>query len=229
MPRILCIESSTRNCSVALFDGPNLLAEKSVAEDKFAHAEKLHAFAGETMHQARLGFSQLDAVAVGAGPGSYTGLRIGVAAAKGFCFPFRLPLISVSSLQNLAISMKEAQPNASFYIPLIDARRMEAFAAVYDTNLHPVKETWAEIFDENSFADFLENGMVALGGDGAQKIREVRSHSSLHILDEVQFPSAINMGAVAMEKFKASQFEDLAYYEPDYGKEFIAEKPKRGL
>lgn len=229
MPRILCIESATRNCSVALFDGPNLLAEKSLAEDKFTHAEKLHAFAEEVMAKAGQDYSQLDAVAVGAGPGSYTGLRIGVAAAKGFCFPFQLPLISVSSLQNLAIAMKWAHPAADFFIPLIDARRMEAFAMVYDADLHRLKDTWAEIFDENSFADFLEKGKVALGGDGAPKIREVLTHPNLIILEEVQFPSAINMGAVAMEKFRKSQFEDLAYYEPDYGKAFIAGKPKRGL
>ncbi len=196
---------------------------KEINEGHFSHAEKLHPFIEEVIRQSNISFSDLSAVAVSKGPGSYTGLRIGVSAAKGLCYTLDIPLISVDTLQVLA-SAAEADKD-SLIIPLLDARRMEVYGAVFNSDFEQIRETEAEIIDENSFADFLKNGKIYFLGDGAEKCKEVIKDKNAVFLKDY-FPSSKNMVAFSTQKFRNSDFEDVAYFEPFYLKDFIAGKPK---
>lgn len=168
MAFILNIETTTKNCSVSIFENDQLLAVKEMATENFSHAEKLHVFIAEILNENNLVFSQLKAVAVSKGPGSYTGLRIGVSTAKGLCYALNIPLISVDTLQVLAlqISIKNGM-----IVPMIDARRMEVFSAFFDKNHLKIRETKAEIIDENSYKEIIEK--LHLIGDGALKLQNI--------------------------------------------------------
>lgn len=164
--------------------------------------------------------SDLDAVAVSMGPGSYTGLRIGVSSAKGICYGNNIPLISIPTLESMALNQKQ---KGDILIPMLDARRMEVYAKIFDGNLKELRKTEAEIIDENSYAEFLEKGKVLFFGDGAPKCKDVIKNENALFIDGV-FPSAREMGPLAEEKFRNSDFEDAAYFEPFYLKDFIATK-----
>jgi tRNA threonylcarbamoyladenosine biosynthesis protein TsaB len=233
MANILCIETATTACSVALTQDGKILSKKETTE-RNAHSAKLTLFIDETLKENKLAFSDLDAVTISKGPGSYTGLRIGVSTAKGLCYALDIPLIAINTLQSLAWGMAKKHTDdksghRTLFCPMIDARRMEVYAAVYDSNLKEVRETRADIIESNSFSDYLDNSRVIFFGDGADKCKEVISHPNAVFVDNI-FPSSANMAIPAFQKFGLKQFKDVAYFEPFYLKDFIAGIPRvKGL
>lgn len=223
MSNILCIETATTNCSVAIAQHGKLLAFKELNNKQYSHAEKLHLFIAEVVEEAQLKLSNLDAIAVSKGPGSYTGLRIGVSAAKGLCFSLDVPLIAIPTLDALAKQAKA--PENTLVIPMLDARRMEVYSAVFNSEGKQIRETQAEILDENSFHEYIEKYRVYFIGDGVEKFQKIRNHSKAVFVEE-GFPSAKEMVALAQTKFEKEQFENVAYFEPYYLKDFVAGKKK---
>ena len=222
MARIINLETASTNCSVSIYDGNQLLALREDPSPEYTHGELFHVFMEEALEEAGMRAADLDAVSVSKGPGSYTGLRIGVAAAKGLCFALDLPLIAVPTLESMA---SQLTIDSGVLIPMLDARRMEVYAAVYDIHLKEVAPTRAEIIKEDSFARWAASGPVHLLGNGAEKCREVLTHPNFHFHTEIQ-PSARELGPLAAERYEKGQIEDLAYFEPFYLKDFIAIKRK---
>jgi len=219
MATILCIETATTNCSVALSVNGSVIALKEDYNNKYSHAERLHLYIEEILLKNNISKSQLNAIAVSKGPGSYTGLRIGVSAAKGLCFALEIPLISVPTLDSLALQVKEKE---GVIIPMLDARRMEVYSAVYHAeSKSQIRETRAEVLDGHSFSDYLEKGFVYFIGDGVEKFKTICTHRNA-VFIEGKLPSANDMGLLANEKYKISDIEDVAYFEPYYLKDFIA-------
>ncbi len=237
MGKILNIETSTRVCSVALaFDGKVEVMQESMVKN--SHARHITVFAEEVIYRAGITFHELDAIAISKGPGSYTGLRIGVSTAKGFCYSLDKPLVAVGTLQALAYGMVQKlkssgeNPEEFLFVPMIDARRMEVYSAVFDSRFHEIRKVKAEIINENSFAGFFQQGKkLVFAGDGASKCREVLSGVS----DKALFPeglaaSAAHMAPLSEKKWQKQQFEDVAYFEPFYLKDFVAGIPRvKGL
>ena len=225
MSIILNIETATKNCSVSLAENGQVLAIKELNNGNYSHAEVLHPFIVDVLKEANLTAKDIDAVAVSKGPGSYTGLRIGVSAAKGLCFAFDKPLISIDTLKSLshAISIDEG-----FIIPMIDARRMEVYAGVFNENHLKVREIEAEIIEENSFSEYLETNKVYFLGDGAHKCKELITHKNAVFIDD-KYPSAKEMAQLSFDKYKKNDIENVAYFEPYYLKDFIVipEKKKK--
>lgn len=230
MSSILLIETATKVCSVGLAQGNKIIALREDKSMQYSHSSLLTSFIDEVLKEAAIGFNDLDAVAVSMGPGSYTGLRIGVSVAKGLCYALDIPLIAINTLQSLAATA--VQPGfvkADFYVPMIDARRMEVYNAVYNKSIKEIRETAAEIIDENAFSNFLEKGKVAFFGDGAPKCKDVINHPNAMFYDDI-YPGVNGLMNFALEKFIRKEFEDLAYFEPFYLKDFVAGKPKvKGL
>ncbi len=221
---ILCIETATKNCSVSLFNGEKELVFKEESGENYIHSEKLTLFIDEVLKEANVDSISLSAVAVSSGPGSYTGLRIGVSTAKGICFGSETPLIAIPNLTQLAEQARASFPDYDYYIPMLDARRMEVYASVIDKVGQVTKETTAIEIDQSSFSKLNER-RVAIFGDGAAKCLDTLGHLDVYLLDTTC--SARNMGKLALEKLRKEQFEDLAYFEPFYLKEFIAGTPKK--
>ncbi|MCO5725681.1 tRNA (adenosine(37)-N6)-threonylcarbamoyltransferase complex dimerization subunit type 1 TsaB [Robiginitalea marina] len=222
MATILNLETASTNCSVSIYRGDRLLALREDPSPEYTHGELLHVFMAEAMEEAGLEWAELDAVAVSKGPGSYTGLRIGVAAAKGLCFALDLPLIGAPTLEGMALQVPIRE---GVLIPMLDARRMEVYAAVFDPGYQQVAPTRALIIDGRSFGEFAEKGPVHLLGSGAGKCREVLTHPNFHFHPGVQ-PSARELGVLSARRYAKGQVEDLAYFEPFYLKDFIALKKK---
>ena len=222
MALILHIETATTNCSVALAKEGELLAIKEVSNG-YSHAENLHVFIRELLISQEIAFEQLDAIAVSKGPGSYTGLRIGVSAAKGLCFALDKPLIAVDTLQTLAMQVKE---HGGLIVPMIDARRMEAYTAVFNGRFDKLREIKAEVLTEKSFVEELSTQQVVFIGNAVEKTQGVIVHENAEFRAGV-LPSAREMCAVAFEAFKRQDFEDVAYFEPYYLKDFIVTPPKK--
>ena len=216
MTRILCLETASTNCSVALSVDGSVAAFKEDNGRNYSHSESLHVFIEEMLAEAEVSLDQLDAIAVSKGPGSYTGLRIGVSAAKGLCFSLDIPLISVPTLDNLAMQVA----SEGFIVPMLDARRMEVYTAVYDRQHQILEPVRAQVLEENAFSEQLEQSKVIFVGGGAAKFQTVCQHANAEFLTEVQ-PSARVMAATAQGKFDAGQFEDVAYFEPYYLKDFM--------
>ena len=215
---ILCIETATTNCSVALGENGRTIALKEDYNDQYSHAEKLHVFIDQILSENNLKPQDLAAVAVSKGPGSYTGLRIGVSTAKGLCFALDIPLISVSTLLSLAHQVKKEE--GDFIIPLLDARRMEVYTAGFSSEKSLLFPTRTEILDSSSFAEYLTKGKVSFIGNGVQKFQKICEHPNANmVLDKL--PSAAQMVALAEEKFQKKEFEDVAYFEPFYLKDFM--------
>ncbi|MGX9986648.1 tRNA (adenosine(37)-N6)-threonylcarbamoyltransferase complex dimerization subunit type 1 TsaB [Chryseobacterium sp. POL2] len=215
--KILHIETSSKNCSVAISDNAELLCLCEEVSENYKQSESLHTFVEWALEGAEIELKDLDAISLGKGPGSYTGLRIGSASAKGFCFGLKLPLISINSLD----SMIEKFVNQGFdkIIPLIDARRMEVYTATYDgTTGNIISETEAKILDEHSFQD-LKSEKVLFVGDGATKAQEVLQLPNAEYKADI-FPSAQYLINKAKAKYEAKDFEDVAYFEPFYLKDF---------
>jgi len=215
MGYILNIETATKNCSVSLAKDGETKVLREYAGEGYAHAEKLHFFIEEALSEAGTSFKDLDAVAVSMGPGSYTGLRIGVSAAKGLCYSLGIPLIAVDTLEVLA---KAIGIGEGVIIPMVDARRMEAYTAVFDAGYNKLRETKAEIITEDSFSEF--GGVKHLLGDGSGKCRDILDDDAF-VYHDVLYPSAKEMGALSFDKYKKSDTVDVAYFEPFYLKDFI--------
>ncbi|MGA3013431.1 MAG: tRNA (adenosine(37)-N6)-threonylcarbamoyltransferase complex dimerization subunit type 1 TsaB [Bacteroidales bacterium] len=233
MSLILNIETATGVCSVALARDGKLLCIKE-SNIKNSHAEVLTKFIDEVIKTEGIFLNELDAIAVSEGPGSYTGLRIGVAAAKGLCFGLDKPLIGVSTLGVMAVGMVNSyssyQKANILYCPMIDARRMEVYCAIFTEDGKEVREIRAEIIEENSFHEFFGKNKVIFAGDGAMKCRPLlEKNPNAFFLDYFK-TSAKFMIEISEKKFSEKRFENLAYYEPYYLKDFIAGKPRvKGL
>lgn len=229
MALILNIETATQLCSVGLSDGENILSVRE-SHEKNIHAAKVTVFTEEVLKEAGKEMKDLDAIAVSMGPGSYTGLRIGVSAAKGYCFALDIPLIAIPTLQSMAVgAFNMIRETNTLYAPMIDARRMEVYTALFDHQNKEVKKTEALIIDETSFSKELLSGSICFFGDGAEKCKEVLIPKGMRFIENIH-PSAKSMAALAQKKFHTGQFENLAYFEPYYLKDFIAGKPKvKGL
>ena len=213
---ILNIETATKNCSVSLAKNGQTILCKEIAEQGYSHAERLHVFIKEILQDSGITVQDLKAIAVSKGPGSYTGLRIGVSAAKGFCYALEIPLISVDTLQVLA---QQVSIENGLIVPMIDARRMEVYSAVFDSNHNKIMEVQAEILTENSYAQMTE--AIYFIGDCQEKCKTVLTKNNFHFLPEIVFPSANEMSILSYEKFLKDDFEDVAYFEPFYLKDFL--------
>lgn len=227
MSCILHIETSTEVCSVAVSqDGGTIFQEEDRQGQQ--HAVKLGVFVDEALSFIDSHAIPLDAVAVSCGPGSYTGLRIGVSMAKGICYGRDVPLIGLPTLEVLCVPvlLRMELPDDALLCPMIDARRMEVYAAVYDRALHTVRPTAADIVDENSYREFLDAHPVYFFGNGAEKCREKIVHPNAHFIPDIR-PVAKMMTPLAEKAVAVGDYKDVAYFEPFYLKEFIATKPKQ--
>ena len=229
MSLILQIETATSSCSVALAKDGAVMAFKQVNERNL-HAEVITRFIEEVITTANINYQQLDAIAVSCGPGSYTGLRIGISTAKGLCFALDKPLIAVETLAAMAlgvISYDGYVPDKNMLLcPMIDARRMEVFTAIFNTGGNKIQPTSATIIDENSFSGLLSDNKILFFGDGAEKCRAVLSENPNAIFLPDFVNSAVHLTQIALDKFKKLEFEDVGYFEPYYLKDFIAGKKK---
>ena len=226
MATILQIETATQVCSAALSVNGETIALKELAAQNI-HAANLTLFIQEVMEQAGLTYAALDAVAVSKGPGSYTGLRIGVSTAKGLCFAIEKPLIGINTLEMMAQGFMNTHADyAGLVCPMIDARRMEVFTALYHNDLQEILPVTAKIIDETSYQEELANQQITFIGDGAAKCREsILSANAL--FSDLNFNSAASMSKLAFEAFNKGDFEDLAYFEPYYLKDFVITQAKK--
>jgi len=231
MAIILNIETSTIACSVALaINGEVVAIEESFVRN--SHAENITIFSENVLKKAGLTFRELDAVAVSKGPGSYTGLRIGVSTAKGFCYSLDKPLIAIGTLKALSagIISKIENPENYLFCPMIDARRMEVYSALFDHQLNEIRETEAKIIEADSFRDLLENQKIVFAGDGAEKCKTFLQENKNAVFIDELLPSAKYLSKLSDKKFRNKIFENLAYFEPFYLKDFVAGAPRvKGL
>ena len=223
MALILNLETSTTNCSVSLSKDEEILVLKEDNNSGYSHAEKLHLFIKEVIETSGYSKHDIDAIAISKGPGSYTGLRIGVSTAKGLCFALNKPLIAVSTLEALA---HQACIKEGFIVPMLDARRMEVYSAVFDADYKQIRTIKAEVLDETSFLSELNQQKVYFIGNGVEKTKKILSHKNAFFIEN-KLPSANTMSRIATTKFKKSDFKDVAYFEPYYLKDFVALKPKK--
>ena len=227
MAYILNIETATTVCSVSISKNEELLFCKELNEG-FTHAENLHLFIQEALKPCELKADQLSAIAVSKGPGSYTGLRIGVSTAKGLAFALRIPLISVE-LQIMTVAAKLKSKEEGVYCPMIDARRMEVYTSVYDSQLNELSPIQALIVDEESISQFSKHPKIYFFGDGMSKCKELLStNANSHFIEDI-IPSAKYMSVLAFKKFENKNFENVAYFEPFYLKDFMVAKKKSNI
>lgn len=222
MSFILNIETATKNCSVSIAKNGATIVCKEIAEEGYSHAEKLHVFIEEVIAEAGISVHDLAAIAVSQGPGSYTGLRIGVSAAKGLCFALNLPLIAVDTLQTLA---SQAKVTDGKIIPMLDARRMEVYSEVFNANLEIERKIEAEVITEDSFVSYTET--VYFVGDCAEKCKPVLTKANFVFLEDIKFPSADAMSKISYDKYQKSDTVDVAYFEPYYLKDFMMAPPSK--
>ena len=234
LTKILCIETSTEICSVILTEAGKIIDQ---LEDfsGMNHSKKLTQFIDDILKRNQLKAADLSAVAVSEGPGSYTGLRIGVSAAKGICFAVNKPLIAISPLKAMAHHVIQASTNLGFtpvigdlLVPMIDARRMEVYRAIFNSRLETIREAEAVIVDEQTLDAELEHSRLLFFGNGAAKCKSVVHHPNALFIDGI-ITSAINLAALAQTKFELKEFADLAYFEPHYLKEFLAIKSNKNI
>jgi tRNA threonylcarbamoyladenosine biosynthesis protein TsaB len=220
-PLILHIETSTQVCSVALSNGTECIFSKFTNEEGMNHAKLLNGFIAEAMNVLNNDFHSLNAVAVSSGPGSYTGLRIGVSTAKGLCYGLNIPLISVGTLDIMAVAaLNSINEKDALLCPMLDARRMEVYAAIYNTDLEIVRPVAADIVDNSTYKEILDQNSVYFFGNGMNKCKPLlQQHAHAYFIDDV-FPLAENMVPLALKAYQQKQFVDTAYFEPFYLKEF---------
>jgi len=218
---ILNIETSTKACSVAIHKNGKLMSLKENVTENFSHSEKLQNYIQQTIEKSKIQLSNLSAVAVSKGPGSYTGLRIGVASAKGLCYALNIPLISISTLKAMSLGMSQ-EKKADLFCPMIDARRMEVYSAFFDSNNIIKREIKADILDVNSYKDELKQKVIFFG-DGSDKAKKTIKNKNASFVANFH-PSASFVGMLSYQKFLDSDFEDIAYFEPFYLKDFVAGK-----
>ena len=229
MACILNIETSTDVCSVAVSENGTCIFKE---EDHSGpnHAVKLGVFVDEALSFTDNHAIPFDAVAVSSGPGSYTGLRIGTSMAKGVCYARDLKLLAVPTLEVLCVPvlLRHELPDDALLCPMIDARRMEVYAAVFDRALRPVRATMADVVDQTTYKEFLDEHPVYFFGNGAAKCMEAIAHPNAHLIEGIE-PLAKNMFPLAEKRFLREEFEDVAYSVPNYLKDFVALKPKKLL
>ena len=229
MERIILIETSTALCSVALAEEGSIVAYRESSAPK-AHASLTAVFIKEMLQERGITLADCDAVCVSMGPGSYTGLRVGVSTAKGLCFGSGKPMLAVGTLDTLAAQASDVvssnAPEYKYIIPMVDARRMEVYTAVFE-NGQQITETAPAIIDETSFAEYLEQGSCLFIGDGAGKCADVIKHTNAHFCQ--CWPKASSMLSPAISSYRAGDFKDVAYFEPFYLKEFVATVSKKKM
>ncbi len=223
MAYLLHIESATTNCSVALTKNGNLLATKELNAAQYSHAENLHAFINEVVNESGLNINQLHGISISKGPGSYTGLRIGVSAAKGLAFGLHIPLISVGTLEALA---HQINIEKGIIVSMLDARRMEAYTQLFSAQLEALTKVDATLLNEDSFAKELEENELHFVGSGAEKFKSICQNANARFYPDL-LPSAKEQATIAYQKYTDKDFEDTAYFEPFYVKDFVAGKPKK--
>lgn len=227
MPTIIHIETATEVCSCTLSVADEIIVSK-INNDKLAHSTSLGVFVEEIMQVARENDMEVNAISVSSGPGSYTGLRIGVSQAKGLSYGLNVPLISIPTPLIMAYSVKDKASPETLLCPMIDARRMEVYAALYNSSLETVKEIDAQILDENSYSEILSEQKVCFFGNGAKKFMDIIDNENAIFIDDV-YPQASSMVQLAIEKFNKKDFVDTAYFEPFYLKEFNATIQKKNI
>ncbi len=219
MSYILNIETSTTNCSVSLSHDDNLIDIIETNSTNYSHSENLHVFIDNLMNKNKLKFDQLNACSISRGPGSYTGLRIGLSAAKGICFGVDIPLISISSLKIIANAVKFD----GLIVSTMDARRDEVYSCIFDSKLNTICDEKPEIINNKSFLDLAVNNKLLIVGDGQIKCKKlIDDNKNISFNPDILKPSSKNMCNIAFKKLKENDFEDLAYFEPKYLKEFRA-------
>ncbi len=218
MATILCLETATTNCSVTLSENGKIITLQEDNSKAYSHSERLHIYIKKVLSKSKVDKNKLQAIAVSKGPGSYTGLRIGVSAAKGLCFALDIPLISTPTLETLAHKIKSID---GIIISMLDARRMEVYSAVFSSEKKQIRKTKAEVLNKDSFLEYLNNGKVYFIGSGVEKSKSIIKHKNAIFIED-ELPSANEMGMLAEEKFKENNFEDFAYFEPFYLKDFIS-------
>lgn len=226
MGKILCLDTATKVCSVAIVLDGTTVDSRVLNSAEYSHAENLHEMILDVLQANQWATSQLDAVAIGQGPGSYTGLRIGVSAAKGLCYALQIPMLAVCTLRLLCLDERIQSLTVDRLCPMVDARRNEVYTAVFDRAAHPLSEVEALILDDHNFGEMLEQHAVAFFGDGSEKFVNQLDHPKAQFISHV-VPLAANMGALAEEKLSLGEHQDVAYFEPFYLKDFIAGKPKK--
>ena len=222
MSFILNIETATKNCSVSIAKNGETIVCREIAEEGYSHAEKLHVFIEEIIAESNISVQDLVAIAVSQGPGSYTGLRIGVSAAKGLCYALNIPLIAIDTLETLAsrVSVSEGK-----IIPMLDARRMEVYNEIFNADLKTERAIQAEVITEDSFADYKE--VLYFVGDCADKCKPVLTKENFVFLEEIKYPSAREMSKISFDKYQKSDTVDVAYFEPYYLKDFMMTLPSK--
>jgi tRNA threonylcarbamoyladenosine biosynthesis protein TsaB len=227
MPLILSIDTSTRGCSVGLHQDGQLVANYDLLAEK-SSSGMLTSLIRDVVHHAGFALADVDAYAVAKGPGSYTGLRIGVSTAKGLCFALDKPLIAINTLEAMALQLRGLYATDTLLCPLLDARRMEVYGAIFDQNGDWVMPTQAIVIDDSSFGEWLATHPIVFFGDGAAKCQPVLGHHSNALFTPfLVHPSAKTVGQLATEAFQNQQFEDVAAFEPFYLKDFMTTTPKK--
>lgn len=234
MALILNIETSTTVCSVCISKDGKVLSFRESNDEK-THAKLLTVFIDEIVKEQNIKFDDFDAVAVSMGPGSYTGLRIGVSTAKGLCYAKDLPLIAINTLQAMANGVAQKIKNGeieindfenSILVPMIDARRMEVYSSFFNSKIETIREIKAEIIDETSYQEILENKQMIFFGDGSEKIKNTVKHKNAIFINDIN-TSSLPMADIAEKAYRNSEFKDIAYFEPFYLKDFVATIPKK--
>ncbi|MGD1318616.1 tRNA (adenosine(37)-N6)-threonylcarbamoyltransferase complex dimerization subunit type 1 TsaB [Chryseobacterium sp. 2R14A] len=222
--KILYLETSSKNCSVAISDGEKLLCICEEVSENYKQSESLHTFVEWALEGAELTMKDIEAVSLGKGPGSYTGLRIGAASAKGFCYGLKIPLVAVNSMESMIEPF--LGQNFDYIITLVDARRMEVYTAVYDGQTgNEISATEAKILDENAFEEFKDKKVLFVG-DGALKTKDIIQLRNAEFNADI-YPSAKYLVKKTLEKIEKQEFEDIAYFEPFYLKDFHGVKKKQ--
>ncbi len=224
MAKFLHIETSTKVCSVALSENGKLIDLLEESSDAYIHSERLTVFIDQICKKNNWKLNELNAIVVTSGPGSYTGLRIGISTAKGLCYALSIPLIAVNTLESIAYLAQKQHPNSTI-CAMIDARRMEVFSTIFDKDLKVEKSLSADIIEEKTYEEFLP---LVIVGDGASKTKEIWMNRDL-IIDDSIVSSAAGQVEIAFDKFKKEEFEDVAYFEPKYLKDFVVTPSKKKL
>lgn len=222
MAKFLHIETSTKVCSVALSENGKLIDLLEESSDAYIHSERLTVFIDQICKKNNWKLNELNAIVVTSGPGSYTGLRIGISTAKGLCYALSIPLIAVNTLESIAYLAQKQHPNSTI-CAMIDARRMEVFSTIFDKDLKVEKSLSADIIEEKTYDEFLP---LVIVGDGASKTKEIWMNRDL-IIDDSIVSSAAGQVEIAFDKFKKEEFEDVAYFEPKYLKDFVVTPSKK--
>lgn len=222
MALILSLETSSKACSVALHNHGELIKSLEIHEAQ-AHASKLALLISDILKGSAIEINRIEAIAVSAGPGSYTGLRIGTSTAKGICFALNIPLIAIKTLHLLAWQVQDKQRMNGLLCPMIDAKRMEVYCQVLNSDMQIISPVQAKVIDETSFKELLQDHKLFFFGDGAEKCKSVVNHVNANFIDDV-YPSASALGRIAFLKFRKKEFEDLKDFVPFYLKDFVAKK-----